>query len=64
MKKGDAPQQSCRASGCFWEVLVTTQTVGMDQKAIGWIDPGALLIGLFCDPALVVSSRDDLGRDT
>jgi len=27
----------------------------MDQKAIGWIDPGALLIGLFCDPALVVS---------
>jgi len=25
----------------------------MDQKAIGGIDPGALLIGLFCHPALL-----------
>ena len=27
----------------------------MDQKAIGWIDPGALLISLFCDPGRIGS---------
>src|SRR5678815_1150817 len=42
-------------SGCFRKVLVTRRAVGMDQKAIGWIDPGALLIGLCCDPALIGS---------
>jgi hypothetical protein len=42
-------------SGYFWDVLVTRRTVGMDQKAIGWIDPSALLIGLSCLPALIGS---------
>jgi hypothetical protein len=27
----------------------------VDQKAIGWIDPSALLIGLLCDPGRIDS---------
>ena len=41
-------------SGCFWKG-VTRRTVGVDQKAIGWIDPSALLISLFCGPGRIGS---------
>jgi hypothetical protein len=37
------------------EVLIAHRTVGVDQKAIGWIDPSALLISLLCDPGRIDS---------
>src|SRR5687768_4849909 len=45
-------------SRCFWEVLevlIAHRTVGVDQKAIGWIDPRALLIRLLCGPGRIGS---------
>ncbi len=33
--------------------MIAHRTVGVDQKAIGWIDPSALLISLLCDPGRI-----------
>jgi hypothetical protein len=35
--------------------LITHRTVGVDQKAISWIDPSASLIRLLCDPGCINS---------
>ena len=35
--------------------MIAHRTVGVDQKAIGWIDPRALLISLLCGPGRIGS---------